>query len=162
MDASLLSRRWHFHGGVFQGRGGVCVKIIRSRYPQGTRSMQATSVFVCIHGAACVHSGNCARGTTVVDESSNPCQHRSCRCPRWVQWKLNFPPSSAHRNLCFLRNPFPSSHHSWGTGLSSRVKLWVKVVLNDYFLFWSWDGLGGVMLQSLRAEILNNIYVNIL
>lgn len=24
--------------------------------------MQATSVFVCIH--ACVHSGNCARGTT--------------------------------------------------------------------------------------------------
>lgn len=110
---------------VFSRRRG---KIIR--HSRGTRSMQATSVFVCIHGA-CVHSGNCARGTTST----------RARIPANIdpvvalQWKFNFP--HHHRNFCFLRNPLLSSHYSWerlkGYGLSCGLRRFSMMII--LFLF---------------------------
>lgn len=109
-DVDVLSRRWHFHG-VFQGRGGVCVKIIRSRYPRGTRSMQATYLYVytgpLVYIAAIVHGEQPLSTRARIPANIDPVVARDGSNGN----SISLPPS-AHRNLCFLRNPRPSSHHS--------------------------------------------------
>lgn len=66
-------------------------------------------VYTLVYIAAIVHGEQ-----PIVDESSNPCQHRSCRCPRWVQWKLNFPPSFRAPKFLLSQKSLlpPSPHHS--------------------------------------------------
>lgn len=149
-------RRVHAH--PQRGRGCVVETVAFSRCFPGTRrcvrenytltvstgdTQHAGHVFVCIHGAACVHSGNCARGTTVVDESSNPCQHRSCRCPRWVQWKFNFPPSFCAPKFVFSQK----SPYVFASFLRERLKLhglrWFSMIIFSFFIS-SWFGLEGL------------------
>lgn len=77
----------HFHG-VFQAtRENYTLTVLTGD------TQHAGHVRICMYTRGLCTQRQLCTGNNV-DESSNPCQHRSCRCPRWLQWKFNFPPST--------------------------------------------------------------------